>query len=193
MRTVLGPTSLIDITDLLERFAPRIHARQTLTLEQLAENNTVYPAFDGSVFTTVEFSLGNVPPAICRETYNAYGSWRAITALGDYDANLGGWLLWFRENEGDRLAIRFPPGATFVFPASIVRYCFSPVRRGEKRYLFQQFYNAAVGRWVDQGFRSDSDYAAMSGREEWETHQDRRWERVTVTIDAMSKVDEIFV
>ncbi|KAJ7458849.1 hypothetical protein FB451DRAFT_1046512, partial [Mycena latifolia] len=178
---------------LLQRFAPRVYACQNLQLEKLAENDTVYPAFDGSAYMTAEFSFGDVPALIRRETYDTFGSWRAITALGDYDADLGGWFLWIREKEGDRVAIRFPPGATVVFPASIVRYSFSPIARGEKRYLFQQFFNAAAGRWVDQGFQSDGDFANAVSTAEWQAHQAYRWDRVTVTTSAMSKINELFV
>ncbi|KAJ6567626.1 hypothetical protein DFH09DRAFT_918584 [Mycena vulgaris] len=171
--------SFIIHTDLLNRFAPRIYARQRLALDQLAHSDTIYPVFPDSAFTTTEFSFGTPPRTMRRETYDAFGSWRAITALGDYS-----------EEEGDRLAIHFPPGAALVFPALIVRFTFTPIKHGETRYLFQQFYNAAVGRWVNQGFMGDADFSNEPG---WAAHQERRWERVESTIAAMSRIGDVFV
>ncbi|KAJ7631461.1 hypothetical protein DFH06DRAFT_936417, partial [Mycena polygramma] len=76
----------------------------------------------------------------------------AITTLGDYGDD-SAWFLYWHECSGDRVAIRCPPGTTLLVPASIVRYSFSALKKGERRYLFQQFFDAGVSRWVERGGR----------------------------------------
>ncbi|KAJ7771165.1 hypothetical protein B0H14DRAFT_3509189 [Mycena olivaceomarginata] len=124
---------------LLRQFAPRRHAHQIIQVEQLQimpvpqlnDNNHLAPAFAGSPFTTTQFNLGNGMNIMKRDAYDDFGSLRA--------------------EEGDRFALCCPPGTTLLIPASTVRYAFSEIRQGETRYLFQQYFNAALGRWVEHG------------------------------------------
>ncbi|KAJ7459205.1 hypothetical protein B0H11DRAFT_1737311, partial [Mycena galericulata] len=176
---------------LLKRIAPKMYAHQEILIEALAQQDTVYPAFLGSVFTTAELNFANGVTAAVRDTYDAFGSFRAFTALGKYDSD-SSWFVYFRENEGDRVSIRFPVGATLVVPTSIVRYAFTAVPRGQHRYIFQQYFNAAAGRWVEQGFTSDSEFQDGVSAEEYAAHQKCRADRVQSTYHMMSKVDELF-
>lgn len=173
--------------------APRRHALQTVKMDQLAARENVYPAFPGSVFTTAQFSFCNTMSLLRHNTYDEFGSVRALTILGRFEGDTGGWLMYWREEDGDRLVIRCPPGTTVLIPASVVRYCFTAIKTGETRFVFEQFFNAALGRWVEQGFRSDVDYADEVSAQEFAAHQERRHNRVESTMRLMSKVDEMFV
>ncbi|KAJ7456325.1 hypothetical protein B0H11DRAFT_1739365, partial [Mycena galericulata] len=176
---------------LLRKIAPQMYAHQEVLLDQLAEKDTVYPAFLGSVFSTAEISFGNAASLAERDTYDAFGSFRAFTALGTYDNDFS-WFVYFREDEGDRVAIRFPVGATLLVPTSVVRYCFTAVPKGQRRHIFQQYFNAAAGRWVEQGFVSDSEFPDSVSVPELAMHALRRGDRVDSTYHMMSKLNELF-
>ncbi|KAJ7115519.1 hypothetical protein C8R43DRAFT_902687 [Mycena crocata] len=121
-----------------------------------------------------------------------FGSVRALTVLGVYGV-ASAWFLYWPANGQDRMAIRCPPGTTLLIPASIVRYAFSALYKGETRYLVQQYYSAALGRWIQNGFRSDTDFQNLSTDEEWEAHEVRRLGRVESVMRSFSKVDELYV
>ena len=153
-----------------------------------------HPAFAGSVFTTAEFSFTQPSIIMSRNTYDEFGSLRAVTALGNYGPE-SGWFLFWPESSNERLAFPCPPGTTLLIPASVVRYGFSAVKKGETRYLFQQYSNAAVGRWVRQEYRSDMEY------EDWiwlDETDEADWrveigDRVEQQLALTSRVDELYV
>ncbi|KAJ6452139.1 hypothetical protein C8R47DRAFT_1061700 [Mycena vitilis] len=180
-------------TELLRQYAPRRHAQQKSQIEQLIENDLVTPAFEGSAFTTAQFNLGNGMSLLGRNTYDEFGSLRAITVLGEYDPMESSWFLYWHEEECDRFALYCPPGTTLLVPGSIVRWAFSAIKQGETRYLFQQYFNAALGRWVEQGFRSDADFEEEASEEEWmELFHERRVRVITKTA-LLSRLDEFYV
>ncbi|KAJ7832593.1 hypothetical protein B0H13DRAFT_2370886 [Mycena leptocephala] len=160
---------------LLERVAPCRYAYQALQMQRLATEEQVHAAFPGSVFTTAEFSFARPESAMVRNTYDHFGSFRALTILGDYGID-SAWFLYWCEEAGDRVAVYCPPGTTLLVPGSVVRYGFSALRRGEMRFVFQQFYNAAVGRW---------------GREWVSFH--RHYIRVQTALDMLSTLSELYV
>ncbi|KAJ7785389.1 hypothetical protein B0H14DRAFT_2400653, partial [Mycena olivaceomarginata] len=173
--------------------APRMYAHQALQLERLAAEENLRPAFPGSVFTTAEFSFANPSAVMTRTTGDQFGSWRAITTFGNYGDD-SAWFLYWPEEEGDRFAVACPPGTTLVVPASIVRSSFSALKKGETRFIFQQYFNAAVGRWVENGFKSDSDFEGEASTSEWETSViRRRYRRVDEVLGRLSDVNELFV
>ncbi|KAJ6584538.1 hypothetical protein B0H19DRAFT_1058945 [Mycena capillaripes] len=116
-------------------------------------------AFAGSAFTTAQFNLGNGMNIMQCNTYNEVGSVRAVTVLSEYDPVESSWFLYWHEEEGDRFALYCPPGTTR--PMSI-----SAIQRGEMHYIFQQSFNAALGRWVDQGFCLDTNFEMQVAEEE---------------------------
>ncbi|KAJ7167276.1 hypothetical protein C8R43DRAFT_945717 [Mycena crocata] len=178
--------------DLLQRFMPRKYAHQQLMMQQLDEKELSYPAFPGSPFTTAEFNFNNIYSVMTDNPEDEFGSVRALTVLGVYGV-ASAWLFYWPANGQDRMAIRCPPGTTLLIPASIVRYAFSALYKGETRYLVQQYYIAALGRWIQNGFRSDTDFQNLSTDEEWEAHEVRRLGRVESVMRSFSKVDELYV
>ncbi|KAJ7717167.1 hypothetical protein DFH07DRAFT_762091 [Mycena maculata] len=91
------------------------------------------------------------------------------------------------------MVIYCPPGTTVLTPRSVVRWGFTALEKGDTRYTFQQYFNAAVGRWVDQGFRLDADFAKKATAEEWNLYEDTRFERAESRMRLFSKLEELFV
>ncbi|KAJ7178516.1 hypothetical protein C8R43DRAFT_1117893 [Mycena crocata] len=178
---------------LFRRFFVRMEAHQRAQIEGLGQRQKVYPAFAHSPFTTAEFSFGNTPSVMRRNTYDKFGSVRSLTTLGTYGGVHSAWFLYWPEEEGDRVAIHCPPGTTLIIPASIVRYGFTRIQPGETRYVFQQSFNAAVGRWVDHGFMSDVDFAVACTDEERIAHEEWRSQRWQSGMEYFSRLDEVFV
>ncbi|KAF7372730.1 hypothetical protein MSAN_00478300 [Mycena sanguinolenta] len=179
---------------LLQRTAPRRHTYQALQMEELVEKQ-YHPAFRGSVFSTAEFGFGEPSTVMRRSPYDAFGSLRAITTLGDYSAD-GGWFLYWHEEAGECCAMHCPPGTTLLVPASVVQYGFSAIEKDETRFTFEQYFNAAVGRWLYQGFRSDAEYeehilSIESGNElDWKLEIS---DRVDAQLALYSTLDELYV
>ncbi|KAJ7744225.1 hypothetical protein B0H14DRAFT_2406856, partial [Mycena olivaceomarginata] len=101
--------------------------------------------FIGSVFAACTFNFS--PRAICAshlDFANLSWGWCAVTALGDFDPDLGGHLiLWDL-----RLVIRFLPGSTILLPSAIVRHSNVPIQAHERRSSFAQYTAAGLFRWV---------------------------------------------
>ncbi|KAJ7309175.1 hypothetical protein DFH08DRAFT_918364 [Mycena albidolilacea] len=132
--------------------------------------------FVGSVFAACTFNFG--PRAICAphlDFANLSWGWCAITALGDFDPDLGGHLiLWDL-----RLVIRFPPGSTILLPSAIIRHSNVPIQAHERRSSFVQYTAAGLFRWVRNGFMTDEDFDLSASKEEQAkrgAEHGRRWE-----------------
>ncbi|KAJ6448611.1 hypothetical protein DFH09DRAFT_851739, partial [Mycena vulgaris] len=107
--------------------------------------------FARSVFAVCTFNFG--PQAITVPHLNfanlSWG-WCAITALGNFDPDLGGHLiLWDL-----KLVIRFPPGSTILIPSAIIRHSNVPVGAGEERFSFTQYTAGGLFRWIRNGFQT---------------------------------------
>ncbi|KAJ7429659.1 hypothetical protein B0H11DRAFT_1766828 [Mycena galericulata] len=139
--------------DLAWQFAPRMVAFMKSQLELLDERVAIGPPFPGSAFSTTEFNFGDAPMHTRKHANDVFHGFRAITVLGVYNPDHSNLLIV----PGDDAAIRCPPGATVLIPCT-KDYFFTKVGRGEKRYLFQQYFHSGVQRWLDRGFRSDMEY-----------------------------------
>jgi hypothetical protein len=131
--------------------------------------------FAGSVFAACTFNFG--PHAICArhlDFANLSWGWCAITALGDFDTDLGGHLiLWDL-----RLVIRFPAGATILLPSALIQHSNVPIQPHEYRASFAQYTAGGLFRWVRNGFKTDVDFQSSSTPEERTARRvedDRRW------------------
>ncbi|KAI0059810.1 hypothetical protein BV25DRAFT_1808394 [Artomyces pyxidatus] len=127
--------------------------------------------FKNSAYPTATFNLG--PKTICldhRDSANFPSLPCAITALGDFNADLGGHLyLW---DLG--LKIRFPAGSTILLPSAGIRHGNVPVRKGEKRYSLTQYCAGGLLRWVRHGFRPARGLSAAA-RQALEGPPDQVW------------------
>ncbi|KAI0676184.1 hypothetical protein C8Q78DRAFT_960830, partial [Trametes maxima] len=152
-------------------FAPKLHEYYSDTLNALeARHPRLKRNFKNSVFARITFNLGprtvtyvhidqnNLPAGLC-----------AITALGDFNPELGGHLILWDVG----LIIEFPPGATMLIPSALLHHSNAAIRPGEKRYSLTQYSAGGLFRWVECGFKTKKDFDAeggsfkLSGSERW--------------------------
>ncbi|KAJ6547926.1 hypothetical protein DFH09DRAFT_926679 [Mycena vulgaris] len=79
----------------------------------------------------------------------------AITSIGNYDHTKGGHIIFW--GPGGKGVVELAPGHTIIFPARTKRYSFVAVAPNETRFLFCQWCNAGVLRWIEKGGRSDTE------------------------------------
>ncbi|KAJ6538376.1 hypothetical protein DFH09DRAFT_1090614 [Mycena vulgaris] len=170
---------LVEFANLLFAvWAPLLFAYYQLNMTLLAGwKPAMRRNFAKSVFAACTFNFG--PHAICAphlDFANLSWGWCAISALGDFDPDLGGHLiLWDL-----RLIIRFPPGSTILLPSALIRHSNVPIRPHEHRSLFVQYTAGGLFRWVRNGFQTDEDWersASRKEKEERDAESKKRWER----------------
>ncbi|KAJ7066854.1 hypothetical protein B0H15DRAFT_794250 [Mycena belliarum] len=135
---------------------PAVHALYTLTLDALTYDHNPalkrnFPAtFSAFAAATLNFGPVTVTyPHI--DALNLAWGWCAITALGNFNPDVGGHLvLWDL-----KLVIRFPAGSTILIPSAILRHSNIAIASGETRFSFTQYTAAGLFRWVDNDFKSD--------------------------------------
>ncbi|KAJ7763252.1 hypothetical protein B0H14DRAFT_3510661 [Mycena olivaceomarginata] len=161
---------------LFAMWAPMLFAFYTTQMALLAAWKPMRKNFAGSVFAACTFNFG--PRAICvphLDYANLSWGWCAITALGDFDPDLGGHLiLWDL-----RLVIRFPPGSTILLPSAVIRHSNVPVRAHEYRASFVQYTAGGLFRWVRNGFQTDENWERSASKEQKKAREEenkRRWE-----------------
>ncbi|KAJ6448987.1 hypothetical protein C8R45DRAFT_1084343 [Mycena sanguinolenta] len=120
---------------------------------------------------------------------NLSWGWCSITALGWFDADLGGHLiLWDL-----KLVIRFPAGSTVFIPSAIIRHSNIPIREHEFRSSFTQYTAGGLFRWMRNGFRSNEDFEAQASKAEKaarEAEASTRWEE---GMDMFSVIDDMYM
>ncbi|KAJ7106830.1 hypothetical protein C8R43DRAFT_1092014 [Mycena crocata] len=101
--------------------------------------------FARSVFAACTFNFGPYAITVPHLDFaNLAWGWCAITALGFFDADLGGHLiLWDL-----KLVVRFPPGSTILIPSALIRHSNVPVGAAERRYSFTQYTAGGLFRWI---------------------------------------------
>ncbi|KAJ7851883.1 hypothetical protein B0H13DRAFT_2207019 [Mycena leptocephala] len=126
-----------------------------------------------SVFATATFNFGPATVTLPHLDFrNLAWGWCTITALGDFDPNLGGHLvLWDL-----RMIIRFLPGSTILLPSAILRHSNTRICAHEMCFSFTQFTPAGLFRWVYNGYRTDKDIAKSASTSK-EQHGQRRQDR----------------
>ncbi|KAJ7797962.1 hypothetical protein B0H14DRAFT_2389182, partial [Mycena olivaceomarginata] len=98
------------------------------------------------------FNFG--PRAVCVPHIDfanlAWGWCAYLTALGDFDPDLGGHLiLWDL-----RLVIRFPPRLNDSHSLGALRHSNVPIRPHEHRCSFVQYTAGGLFRWIRNGFKT---------------------------------------
>ncbi|KAJ7065088.1 hypothetical protein B0H15DRAFT_794640, partial [Mycena belliarum] len=144
--------------------------------------------FARSVFAACTFNFG--PHAITvphLDFGNLAWGWCSITALGDFDPDVGGQLiLWDL-----RLVIRFPPGSTILIPSAIIRHSNVPVAAHEQRFSFTQYTAGGLFRWIRNGFQTEEAWERTATREAKRARaaeDSHRWEK---GVDMFSTVDSL--
>ncbi|KAJ7124030.1 hypothetical protein C8R43DRAFT_899244, partial [Mycena crocata] len=143
--------------------------------------------FDRSVFACAAFNFGpDVWTFKHRDVLNLPFGWCAVQALGRFDHRMGGHLvLWDL-----KLVIEFPHGATILLPSATVEHSNIPVQPGDERASFTQYTAGGLMRYVDNGFRTESEL-----REEDEAAYEQMWKdkeaRWEMGVGLFSTVDEL--
>ncbi|KAJ7667890.1 hypothetical protein DFH06DRAFT_1126580 [Mycena polygramma] len=172
---------------LFQTFAPVLFAFYQVQMALIAEwRPRLRWNFARSVFAACTFNFG--PHAITvphLDFGNLAWGWCAITALGDFDPDVGGHLILWNL----KLVIRFPPGSTILIPSAIIRHSNVPVRAHERRFSFTQYTAGGLFRWIRNGFRSDEDFkahATTAERAEREAEARTRWESGVAMFDTVA-------
>ncbi|KAJ6522142.1 hypothetical protein DFH09DRAFT_938513, partial [Mycena vulgaris] len=174
---------------LFSLWAPLLFAFYQAQMALLAASKpSLRPNFLGSVFAACTFNFG--PRAICAphlDFANLSWGWCAITALGDFDPDVGGHLiLWDL-----RLVIRFPPGATILLPSALIRHSNVPVGPREHRYSFVQYTAGGLFRWVRNGFKTDEDWEASASQEQLQAREEESRSRWQQGMEMFSVIDDL--
>jgi hypothetical protein len=196
---------LLALQAIHQRCAPRLLAYVRHTKDVLMANDpTLRDNCTGGAFPAVEFFLGNdeSPPTL--HDLDMMWSWRALTALGKYDARWGGELILWDEKK----IFKFPPGATFLFPGRLIRYSFTQVRRssssevntthfiqvrsGEMRYSFGQYAQAGLFRYVENRFMSEANFEATAWKLQRKARDRLRDARMVKALGMYSLLNEIY-
>ncbi|KAJ7238785.1 hypothetical protein B0H12DRAFT_1025579 [Mycena haematopus] len=129
-----------------------------------------------SVFAACTFNFGPRTVTFPHvDAANLAWGWCCITALGQFDPDLGGHLILWDLN----LVIRFPPGSTIMIPSALLCHSNVSIQQNETRYSFTQYTAGSLFRWVHNGNRSDADFFLAAGPAELakrETERAQRWE-----------------
>jgi hypothetical protein len=116
--------------------------------------------FFSSIYPTCTANFG---PRTCTANHvdssNSPGVPCAITALGNYDPDMGGHLVL----EDLKLIVRFPPGATILIPSASFKHGNIPIQHNETRTSFTQYCPGGILRFVDWGFEG---WAAKSKQQQ---------------------------
>ncbi|KAJ3833547.1 hypothetical protein F5878DRAFT_402781 [Lentinula raphanica] len=193
LQSLLKDLAFISISDynnsLLTTFAPRVHQYYSDGLTQLQEwNPRLVRNFPGTSFAACTWNFG--PAAVSyphTDNANVAFGWCSITALGDYNPDLGGHLvLW---DLG--LIIRFPPGATILIPSALLVHSNVPIQEGEKRYAFVQYTAGGLFRWIDHGFQSYAQWEKNASAPEKQQYKLDRKARVRNGYNRFSTFSEI--
>ncbi|KAJ7601267.1 hypothetical protein DFH06DRAFT_1010621, partial [Mycena polygramma] len=167
-------------------FSPKLHAYTANGTDLIFKyDSNLRREFEG-IFPAAEFDLGELGSAPRLQDRDLTHGWRALTALGNYDSRYGGdIILW-----DDGWVIRFPPGATILFPAAVMRYSFVDVLPGEKQYTFSQYSPAGLYRYITNGYKSDSAFERETSAREMEAVKSGRRRRMEAALKMYSRLDE---
>ncbi|KAJ7092255.1 hypothetical protein C8R44DRAFT_596116, partial [Mycena epipterygia] len=143
--------------------------------------------FQKSVFASAAFNFGpNAWTYKHRDVLNIPFGWCAVQALGLFDPKKGGHLiLWDL-----KLIIEFPAGATILLPSATIAHSNIPVQHGDERASFTQYTAGGLMRFVDNGFRTESQLAEADPEKYQHLCEEksRRWE---MGIGLFSTVEEL--
>ncbi|KAL1685119.1 hypothetical protein GGG16DRAFT_66948 [Schizophyllum commune] len=176
-------------SDAFANWAPRLFAYYNDTMKKLFESDrTLRRNFPRSVWACVTINFG--PRTVTykhRDFGNLSFGWCAITALGDFNPDLGGDLVLWE----CKLIIRFPPGSTVLIPSAIINHSNTAIAEGETRYSVTQYTSGALFRWVEHGFQLDEKFYAGCTAEERAAARKANRERWEKGVEMFSTWDEL--
>ncbi|KAJ6503463.1 hypothetical protein C8R47DRAFT_969210 [Mycena vitilis] len=190
-RTVSTTTLALNIwltlgTAIYQSFSPKLYAYTENATDLIFKYDSQLRREFPGAYSAAEFDLGDMGSAPRLQDRDLLHGWRALTALGNYDSRYGGdIILW-----DDGFIIRFPPGATILLPAAIMRYSFVNVRPGEKQYAFSQYSPGGLYRYITNGYVNDATFENDAGPREMEAVKRARGRRFEAAMKMYSTIDE---
>ncbi|KAF6743090.1 hypothetical protein DFP72DRAFT_828982, partial [Ephemerocybe angulata] len=171
-------------------FMPKLYKRYH-GLRQDVERQSHLPHlkwnFAKSVFSAAAFNFGpQTVTAQHRDCMNLPGGFCAITALGTFDAKLGGQLVI--EELG--LVIDFPAGSTILLPSAVLTHSNTAIQPGETRVSFTQYTSGALFRYADNGYRTEKELKQYN-EEQYNDMMERKSTRWVRTLALWSKFEDI--
>ncbi|KAI0047425.1 hypothetical protein FA95DRAFT_1492485, partial [Auriscalpium vulgare] len=169
----------------LASYFPKPYADAREAMDELFESRPdLTHNFTTSVYPTATINFG--PCTVClphKDSLNYPGIACAITALGGFDPDKGGQLVFYDLG----LMVRFPPGSTILLSSAALRHGNLPIQAGDHRYSFTQYFPGGLFRWVRHGLRpasslSKSERADIDGEAE---------EGLQRQLDRLSQFDEL--
>ncbi|KIK52237.1 hypothetical protein GYMLUDRAFT_180331, partial [Collybiopsis luxurians FD-317 M1] len=101
---------------------------------------------------------------------NQSDGWCAMTSAGKFNPDEGGHLVFWDLG----YIVRFPPGATILFPSALITHSNVPVRSGEMCYSIVQFSSGGLFQWRYNGWCSDKTWFAQATHEQKEKCEEER-------------------
>jgi hypothetical protein len=172
-----------------ETWAPRLYTYYKENMNKILEHHpNLQMPFQNSVFPAATFNLG--PETVCfkhRDWANLPFGWCAITAIGDFNPATSGHLVLWELG----LVIEFPPGSTVMIPSACISHSNVEIQPGEMRMSFTQYAAGSLFRWVEYGFRNESDLDPKGLEREVEQRK-TRWEKGFKMFSTLPEIVKIF-
>ncbi|KAJ3933653.1 MAG: hypothetical protein NXY57DRAFT_891658 [Lentinula lateritia] len=165
-----------------------VEYRETLQ-EHLARYPNLQPTSSNTAFAATTINHG---PQTCtgrhRDAGNTAHGWCSDTALGNFDADKGGHLvLWDL-----KLIIRFPAGATILFPSALITHSNLPIQTHETRYSIIQYSSGGLFRWRYNGWCSDKTFLAHATVEQLQKRERERAQRWSINLQKFTRWQDLF-
>ncbi|KAI0316284.1 hypothetical protein OF83DRAFT_1060603, partial [Amylostereum chailletii] len=105
----------------LKAGAPKLHRHIGALVEEVMDADPLLKKpFANTVYPACTFNLGKkVATFVHKDNLNLPYGWCAVTALGEYDFEMGGHL-YLRDLN---ILLEFPPGCTIFLPSAVVAHC----------------------------------------------------------------------
>lgn len=170
-------------------WAPKLHAYYVETLNKLLKHDpNLFLNFANGVWAAATFNFG--PKTVCfkhKDCANLPHGWCGITALGNFNPNLGGHIIFWQLG----LIIQFPPASSILVPSASVDHQNVPIGADERRYSFTQYTAGALFRWAEHGFQKEEEYLGSLTAKGREQELKRMSEMMKKGLNMFSTIDEL--
>jgi hypothetical protein len=143
--------------------------------------------FAKSVFTAAGINFGpGVATFPHRDSLNLAYGWCAIQALGHFDYTKGGHLVL----PDLQLILEFPAGTLIFLPSATLTHANTPIQDGECRVSFTQFTPGGIFRYVQNGFRTETQFKKQD-KVGYATMMQRKKTRWEEGLKKLSRLDDL--
>lgn len=140
----------------LATWFPKAYHHLRRAMNRLHEQDaSLVPNFSGSVYPMACANCG--PKTVCKahcDGSNYPGLPCAITAMGNFDADLGGHLILHQL----RMYIRFAAGRTILLSSACIQHANAHIGPGETRESFTQYCPSGLLEWAAHDFKPANKY-----------------------------------